>query len=568
MSSNNDPINFIETTKIFKYRNSKDFWQYIQSSLSNMYFFMGKTTEWEPDDFDPPTTDLSESAQKAIWDDMVFLVKVKGTDVVHGIRRIDWQVNEVYEPYDDKVDMEGKSFYVLTTENNIYLCIDNNHGVPSTEMPSHVSDVVIEESDGYKWKYMGGINESIMEKYRTNGFIPIVPNDTVSEVAQDGSIERLEIVTAGSGYPANRSIQNGNEIPIFIEGNGENVATAKANITVQQNGKILSDPVIFDGGSGYAFAPNITFPVAIRQKTQAGYIQSAYGVATTDLNGFITNVQIVVNGGGYEIGEVYIVQSSAEGYAETNSDGEIVATHVRLGKEGSGFYKAKCVIISADPSPTEAPEDLAEVTPILSPKGGHGYNQVLELLGHYILLSIDLNREEIYNSVDGKGFRQIGLIDSPIEYPDFYEDPLLSETSGTSGTETDEGTSSGGEEYLFVLDQGVAKHQIVLTEFNFEFEANEVVVGQSSGVRGLNTTKYESSTLWVTLDDSLYPEGDYAFEEGEQIVGLTSGATGIVSHTVPSYVKKYSGDIFFINNTKPIVRSKEQRVVITLTIKY
>lgn len=547
---------FLNPTTNFRFRNATEFIDYVRSGDANLYAFVSRSQQWA-DDTNPPSPVLSEKEQRETWDDMMLLRRVRPTDIVEGVRRIPWNSGTVYQEFDDSDDLQDKNYFIFTQpEHNVYLCIDNNNGAPSTVKPTHRSENVVEESDGYKWKYMTTVSISLLNKFMLNDYIPIEENDEIFESSSPGTIEHLKVVSSGSGYPANRSVANANELPVFIEGNGTQVFSASATISVIQ-GSITSINLT-SGGSGYFYGPGVEFPVAIRQVTSNGTVQNAYGIATTNLDGQVDSVSVVITGSGYQTGSVSIVQSSGEGYVETNSDGEIVNAEMRIGRTGDEFFKASAVVVANTGTG-------GEVAPIISPEGGFGANQLKQLHNHYALISIEIDPTDVLDIISLNEFRRLGLISDPLQYS---LDPLSSD--GLLDSDGGNTYDSDGEIVGVSLtsDSADAKHRVVLSGSNSGFEDDETIVGESSGAIGLNTTKFGANTLRLTIDDSYQTQDDIEFTIGEQVRGLSSDEVGIVTDFVRPDVEKYSGEILHINNIEPIIRNDDQRILVTFVLKY
>jgi len=321
---------FLNPTTNFRFRNAAEFIDFVASGDANLYAFVSRSQPWE-DDTNPPAAVLSSKEEREAWDDMMLLRRIQPSDIVPGIRRVPWETGTIYQEFDDSIDLQEKNFFIFTQpEGNVYLCIDNNNGAQSTSKPTHRDENIVEESDGYKWKYMSTISVSLQNKFLLNDYVPYEENEEIIESATPGTIEHLRIDNPGSGYPVNASISNANEIPVFIEGNGAQVATATASISVIQ-GEVASINLT-DGGNDYFYGPGVEFPVSLRQVTPNGTVQNAYGIATTNLDGEIDSVRVVITGSGYRSGSVTLVQSSGEGYAETNENGEIVNAEMRIGR--------------------------------------------------------------------------------------------------------------------------------------------------------------------------------------------------------------------------------------------
>jgi len=547
---------FVHPSTNFKFRNTNEFIDFVRGSESNLYLFVGRTSSWE-DDANPPAINFSEKEKRDTWNDMMILRRVNPTDVVPGIRRIGWSSGTVYQEYNDEIGLEDTNFYVFTQERNIYLCISNNGGSPSTVKPTHVSENVVEESDGYKWKYMTTVSDSAVNKFILNDFIPIESDQEIFESATPGAIEHIRIDSAGTGYPVNASVSVGNEIPVFIEGNGDQVSTARASVTTLQG--TITSISLTDFGSDYFFSPGVEFPVAIRQIGSNGINQTAYGIATTDLEGQIDSVNVVISGSGYQTGEVIIVQSSAEGYAETNSLGQIINADMRIGRTGENFFKARAIPVAPTGSLS------AVITPVISPEGGFGSNQFKQLYAHYALISIEIDPTDVTDILSLNEFRRIGLINNPLEYND---NPLSSDgaIAESDGYIYDSAGELVGTEYTGQTAD--ARSRVILNTTTENFEDDETIIGETSGAIGLAITKFEDDTLRFTIDDSLLSEDDIQFTVGEQVRGLSSGAIAGVTSFVPPDVEKYSGEIYHINNIEPIIRSNDQKILVTFALKY
>jgi len=547
---------FLNPTTNFRFRNAAEFIDFVASGDANLYAFVSRSQPWE-DDTNPPTAVLSSKEERQTWDDMMLLRRIQPTSIVPGIRRIPWRSGTVYQEYDDTIDLQEKNFFVFTQpEDNVYLCIDNNNGAPSTSKPSHRDENIVEESDGYKWKYMSTISVSLLNKFLLNDYIPFEKNEEIVESATPGTIEHLKVQSSGSDYPVNASIESSNEIPVFIEGNGTQVATAEASITTIQG--TISSINLTSGGNDYFYGPGVEFPVAFRQITPDGTIQNAYGIATTNLDGEIDSVRVVIQGSGYRTGSVSLVQSSGEGYAETNSNGKIVKAEMRIGRFGNDFFKATGVIVSETGS-------NGAVRPIISPEGGFGVNQQKQLHAHYALISLEVDTTDVLSLTTFNEFRRIGLISDPLEYS-------LDSLQSDGSVDSDGGNvyDSSGEMAGTPLSATTAdaKHRVVLSGSNAGFQENETIVGETSGAIGRNTVRFGSNSLRFSIDDSFLSTDDIEFIIGEQIRGLSSGALGTVSDFTRPDVEKYSGEIFHINNIEPIIRNDDQKILITFVLKY
>jgi len=516
----------------FPYRNAKTVVDAIQNFDSSYYVFYGRTQPW-PDEQAPPTAVDSLSAEYSAWHDMTALKKVDFQDARLGFKRIDWVSGTVFDQYDDAVDLATQNFYVYTDDQKVYKCISNNKGAQSTVKPTHTTNDITPETDGYKWKYMFTLTDSLLRKFFVPGYLPISFDQTVVDNAQVGSIENIAIESAGSGYTPDASIAGSSTLPVFVSGDGDENATAE--VTVTSNLGIVTGITVDDGGSGYPYAPETNIPVAIRQITVDGALETAYGLADTDPNGQIINVTPVIGGSGYSTGTAFVVQSSAEGIAETDSSGAVTNVEIATSRAGENFRKARAVVVN------ETSDTEAVLRPIISPFEGHGAVPEQELLAQYVLINLRFAYDEGEGdfTIDND-FRRIGLIQDPFEYESF---------SAPASAQT--------------LD---AKYRLVLDQSNATFTEDDTIAGQSSGALGLQVDVYEDNILRIIRDDTISNSID--FQVGEVIRGLSSGTTATITEILPPEVEPYSGDILFINNRESIDRRDDQIESITLVMEY
>lgn len=541
---------FIDPFFNFRYSNAKEFVDRISSNAEdeNLYLFFGKTDPWVDENV-PDDSKISDSNVIKAWDSMSGLKKVLANDIFLSVRKINWFYNEVYDEYSDKKDLRELDYYVLTSENNIYKCISNNNGVPSTIMPTHITDDIIEEDDGYKWKYMCSVPASLLIKFSINEYIPLPKNVlTQTQTVYGRSFDHLDIDTTGIGYPANKSLLNGNEIPVFISGNGSQEDSATATINTV-NG-IITSVILLNSGSNYAYAPQENFPVAFRQKTSTGIIQNAFGVATADPSGNILTARVIVGGSGYDSSiPVNIIQSSCEGYIETDNVGTIIKANIYTGRTGSDFTHGIANIISATGSG-------GRVIPVLSPEGGHGSNIYKELQADYIMINQRLDSLFAADYITNSEFRKYGLIYNPLDF-ETTEDIIMN---------SDDEPIVISEHLPITAIKADAKHRIVLAGTNTNFVESEKIYGLTSGATGIQTSKYGAQELRLNIDDSI---SDIEFIEGEEIIGEISEASGIIDSIIEPDVQKYSGLIIHINNISPITNiPNSQFITITIVLKY
>lgn len=140
--------------------------------------------------------------------------------------------------YSGANSLDTAKFYVVTDEYKVYKCISNNGDSPSTTMPVHTSADPYITTDGYIWKFMYSIPNTIQNKWATSAYIPVSTQLTNSYYS-NGGIDSVNIISPGSGYT------KGTATKLGLIGDGYNVSLVP-NVA---NGSILSVD-IDNGGSG------------------------------------------------------------------------------------------------------------------------------------------------------------------------------------------------------------------------------------------------------------------------------------------------------------------------------
>lgn len=285
----------------------------LLTRTSNYYYFIGKVTPWG----DPSTPDSPQSTQsyeQETRNRIIAVKKIEPGDVSFVVRRIDWVSGTIYDQFDGEysssftsstnaTSLKSSNFYVLTTDFNVYKCLFNNNGSPSTDQPTGNDPTTITTSDGYVWKYMYTLPLSLRNRFLTKTEMP-VRKSVLDPFYSNGSISSVVVDSKGFGYSGNALVtltvngefgsgsgnvtanivpvldQAGSFVEIKIRNPGNNYVSA--NITINDLGgtgtglyNTLSTanltPVIFNGkidrvlinDPGINYKPNIQTTLSI-----------------------------------------------------------------------------------------------------------------------------------------------------------------------------------------------------------------------------------------------------------------------------------------------------------------
>ena len=321
-------------TEKFRLHNAKEFKQSATESGNAMYMFIGRPLSWT-DDNNPPTPVDSLNDEYDAYANMVALKKVSSTDVSHAIIRRDWPSGTAYDEYrhnytSSNTATSGAStlwastFYVVTSDYNVYKVISNNGGANSTVMPTGTSTSILTTADGYKWKFMYSISASDVIKFVTSDFIPVktigakaaVDGDVgglgtaasddnsaqwdVENGATDGTIEHARVTAGGSSYGSDGTYN------VAISGDG-----TSGQLTVTVSSGAITAVAINAVGSGYSVAS----------------IDNSLLQTATSSTGTGASFDIIIspkNGHGAdpveELGGNYVIANSRLEYAEGSGD--------------------------------------------------------------------------------------------------------------------------------------------------------------------------------------------------------------------------------------------------------
>jgi hypothetical protein len=90
-------------------------------------------------------------------------------------------------------------FYVLTDNNNIYKCLDNNGGSTSKDKPIEVTSEPFITDDGYKWKFVAQLPTFLTNKFLTKYTMPVL-NSLSNQFYSKGEIKNIVIQNSGYDY--------------------------------------------------------------------------------------------------------------------------------------------------------------------------------------------------------------------------------------------------------------------------------------------------------------------------------------------------------------------------------
>ena len=231
------------------------------------YIGIGKSDTYDSSDTTAtPLRHLKE--EREARNNIQSVKKVTGTSFV--VPRYNWSSGAIYKALaDNVVGIPTNSYYVMTEDNEVYICLQQGKNAAgqantSTVKPSYTDAGVtetkaFETSDGYRWKLAYALSASKAGTFLSSGFVPVekVTKDSASSnafelqqlniqnTATKGQIIGVEIVNAGTGYTSAPTIT--------FKGNGTGAA-ATATISGGAIVKVEMNNESAGMGSGYDYA--------------------------------------------------------------------------------------------------------------------------------------------------------------------------------------------------------------------------------------------------------------------------------------------------------------------------
>lgn len=205
---------------------------------SRYYYTIGRSQPWE-DGVNPDQVVASEKYQKEMRQDILYAKQISGTSLTFTIPRYNYQSGVSYTKYDDTVNLTGQKFYVISSDYNIYKCLDNKQNGVSSVEPYGTAPYPITLDDGYVWQYIYSIPPSLRTKFLTETDMPVF-NTITEKYYSRGSISSVKIASGGSGYDPLTT-------QIIVSGDGY----------LEDNPINIDNFVIGYNGSGYTSIPDV-----------------------------------------------------------------------------------------------------------------------------------------------------------------------------------------------------------------------------------------------------------------------------------------------------------------------
>lgn len=521
-------------TDQFRISNAKNFISMASTGQNTYYAFIGLPN---PEDIEstwnrfPPSPRDSFEQENDYWDTTIALKKINASDIRPVIRKISWESGVTYDMYRHDISrikpsnpsgalsLYNSNYYVLTVDFKVYICLSNGTdpenplGRPSLDEPQF-TDLEPRSAgvsgDGYIWKYLYTLPPSDILKFDSINFIPVPSN--------------------WDNGPENAIIRN--------------------NASTSGQLKIVN---ILNRGSGIGTG-----------------------------NEIYTNIPIVGDGDGAEA--TIVINNNTEVESITISNGGIDYTYGTVDFVSGGL-------------PVGTTQPQFEV--IIPPNGGHGYDIYRELGSYYLCLYAKFeNDNENPDFIIENQVARVGIVENPLQYDSsslltadkisslyavklvgitnlndykiatFNSDSYITQTVGT-------GITAVGRVVSYDSETGVLKYWQDKRNVGFNTDGSQ----DTSPVYGLTQNRFTSNIL---TGGSLIVSGGSINLNIDSSFGsvVNPGITTIINNKTYQLgqlfiggvsnpeVKKYSGDIIYVDNRPAITRSQNQKEFLKAILRF
>lgn len=492
----------------------------ISSNTSQYYVFASNPVEYTGN---TPTV-TSDDYSTIFYNDwnLLFGKKLTNNNIMPIIKNIEWTSNTIYSRYDNTSNtMYNESYYVITAPSvvgadyEVYKCIDNANGSPSLQKPNQKQPSSFQKSDGYVWRYITSITDSVYQKFATESYFPIYPNTTIVAGAYNYSgVEVVMITNAGSGY---------------ISYNDGTVKSIVNSTLIQIESTASTDNDFYTDNGIYIYN---TLTSTSQLKTVKNYVSNSSGNwVYLDSAANATNITPSITQ--YKISPKVVFDTDADSepqaYTVVNTYSNSISQIVII-DTGYGVSRANVSIVS-----NTIYGSGASAYAIVPSPGGHGSNPEVELNMQGYAVNFSFSNTESGTIPSNISYNKIGIMKNI-------------HTLNTNGTK---GSVYSANTFKQILSANV-------TLSSFLYQSGEIVKGQTSGSLG-RVVFCNTSVLYLV--------GDKTFSNNENIV--SSNGNLIVPISINTLGNIYAKDIYplYVQNINNITRSNTQSETFKLIVK-
>ena len=504
--------------------NAKNFVAGVSFSTNSYYSFVGlpNPTDIQSDwDTNPPSPKDNFNEENDYWDTMIALKKINASDVRQVIQKRFWSSGTTFDMYrhdysrsntakvSGATNLYSASYYVLNSDYRVYICLQNGTNQDNENGRPSLDEPLFTDLEP---RVAGSSGDGYIWKY----LYTIKPTDIIKFESTDF-------------------------MPVPI-----NWETSTENAAVRDNAIDGSIKIITITDRGVAIGPaNTTY----------------------------TRVPILGDGSGAECTVV------------VNNDQKVES--VTISNQGSG-YTFGTVDLTAGNVPTGTTLPVLNV--IMSPKGGHGKDIYRELGAYNVLLYSRIeNDNQNPDFITGNQIARVGIV----ENPESFNSTQMLTIDKASAVYALKLTGSGLNNATYIADSYITQTVSTSTTAVGRVISYDQVTGvlkywqdrSNSGFStvGLAVTNPTYGFNQVEFTNAFGAGGSLTISGGSVNLGIDTSFTGLstvinnrtyylgqsfTSGLANPEVKKYSGNIIYVDNRPSITRSSNQKEDIKVILQF
>lgn len=490
------------------------------------YVFAARSYPFD-DDLNPDPENRSRGYQEYdLYRDIVFGKYVTPDDVVPMTKKVVWEPNQIYDHYDDTTDETQESNYIITSiesdgSASVFKCI-NNRLDGAVALTSHrptrdeitVNDQFYMTADGYQWKYLYTVSATIMRKFSTDHYIPVIEDYNVTESAVPGAIESFIVENGGANY--NSWVKGAISEPAVGGNTMIYGLAANDGLTLSSNSDFYTNSAIhITSGRGAGQVRKI-IDYIVAGTSRRVLVDRPFGVVPDLSSSFSISPSITVHGDGNNSVAVAVINPISNSIS-----------HVEVIDPGTSYSFASVTVTGNTGYLNPDPEIQATIRPIISPPEGHGGDVISEVKANAVGVSIVFDKSEGGRLPATNDYRTFGVMKNPA-----FRNIEIDLSSSALLFNDGETVHQASSNTYAVVDYRIGT-TLVLDNVRGDFKVGDPVVGLTSNVSATPTT-IRGDTF--TFDNRVYLEIETidsgpmgrGFVEDEEVFQPETGVTGRV----------------------------------------
>lgn len=575
-----------------------------------------------------PALDTLEE-ERRVWDEIIGLKKISELTASLVIPRSDWDGTgkTVYRIFDDRdpnlygpptVDdqirlISGRSglrvgnFYVINSEYDLFVCIEtglNANGLPnvSTEEPrrTQTPGELIDYSpiDGYVWKYITTIKQADVTKFTTDQWIPVrtlIPQEikqseiddatggiadaqaTVQAGAKPGSVLSFVVENASAQIDSYVTTHTGTAASFINSTTAPSVATLADNPQLSPNNNAYANMHMYITSVGRGNGEIYTIAAYNAQNKQITLAAGqTWSQALANPQGAQQTIDVT-----YDILPIVTVKSNGTTPVKLKpvvSNGRI--SRVKVVDTGAN---ATSVIVTVDPSSglnggLNGGKQAAKIRAVLGPNKGLGADPEKDLGAFFVMLNAKLAHDDASGDFPlSNDYRQLGII-RDVRKPDnkLASEDTLNACEGLSVQNITAPEGSGSTSATpFVADEIVVQTYLNSDNKQIVAKARLIEFKQDPNLSGAYIIRYIQTpeTGYESFVSSGGNQSKFLYTERKnpttgQILNNEQQVKCEIREPLPAELKKFEGEILYLENRRAILRAKEQTEDIKAIIEF